>query len=156
MKKTALALSLAATLFATHVYADDDKGAAFAILGSSPFAHQTYGPNVVRGEAKLAPHGRGLTQVTVRINGLKPGTTHVGHIHGGTCAQLFAGAILHNLEPIVVNAQGRGMSKTEIPATLENLRDCDWWVAVHEGAANSSPQTPAVAIGPVLTRGETR
>lgn len=156
MKKTALGFMLAAALLTGNAIADDDNGAAFAILGSSPFAHQNYGVNVVRGDAKLAPHGRGSTQVIVRINGLKPGTTHIGHIHGGTCAQLFQGAILHDLEPIVVNAQGRGMSKTEIPATLENLRDCDWWVAVHEGAANATPQTPAVAIGPVLTRGEKR
>lgn len=154
MKKTALGLTLAAALFAGNAMADDN--AAFAILGSSPFAHQNYGVNVVRGDAKLASAGRGTTQVVVRINGLKPGTTHIGHIHGGTCAQLFPGAILHNLEPIVVNSEGRGMSKTEIPATLDNFRDCDWWVAVHEGAANQTPQTPAVAIGPVLTRGETR
>lgn len=154
MKKAALGLTLAAALFAGNAMADD--GAAFAILGSSPFAHQNYGVNVVRGQASLSPAGRGTTQVVVRINGLKPGTTHVGHIHGGTCAQLFPGAILHNLEPITVNSEGRGMSKTEIPATLDNFRDCDWWVAVHEGAANQSPQTPAVAIGPVLTRGDTR
>lgn len=154
MRKTALGFTLATALFAANVMADD--GAAFAILGSSPFAHQNYGVNVVRGEAKLASSENGLTRVVVRIDGLKPGTTHVGHIHGGTCAQLFPGAILHNLEPIVVDAEGRGMSRTEIPATLDNFRDCDWWVAVHEGAANQTPQTPAVAIGPVLTRGETR
>lgn len=27
--------------------------------------------------------------------------------------------------------------------------DCDWWVAVHEGPANATPQTPAIAVGPV-------
>lgn len=156
MQKNLFASLLLSSMLAAAVPAHADDNAAFSILGSSPFAHQNYGANVVRGEARLAPAGRNSTQVLVTINGLKPGTTHIGHIHGGTCAQLFQGTILHNLEPIVINASGRGTSKTEIPATLEGFKDCEWWVAVHEGPANASPQTPAVAIGPVLLRGETR
>lgn len=133
----------------------DQRTAAFSILGSSPFAHQNYGVNVVRGKAKLSPYGRSETLVTVKIDGLKPGTTHAGHIHGGTCVQLFPGTILFNLEPIVINASGSGASKTVIPATMAGFKDCEWWVAVHEGPANTTPQTPAVAIGPVLTRSAT-
>lgn len=153
----ACALLASAPAFTDDSREDADQNtAAFSVLGSSPFAHQNYGVNVVRGKARLAPQGRNETQVTVKIDGLKPGTTHVGHIHGGTCAQLFPGTILFNLEPIVINASGSGSSKTVIAAPTAGFKDCDWWVAVHEGPANSTPQTPAVALGPVLTRGATR
>ena len=71
---------------------------ALAILGSSPFAHQNYGTNVVRGRAELASEGgetTARTNVVVRLTGLKPGTAHIGHIHGGTCAALTPGTIFH-------------------------------------------------------------
>ena len=128
---------------------------ALAILGSSPFAHQNYGTNVVRGRAELASEGgetAARTKVVVRLTGLKPGTAHIGHIHGGTCAALAPGTIFHNLEPVVANSSGEGTSKTEIPQGLQGFADCSWWVAFHEGAANASPQTPAIAVGPVITR----
>lgn len=111
--------------------------------------------NVVKGRAELTSNDDNTqTRVVVRISGLAPGTTHIGHIHGGNCPSLFPGTILHNLEPVVINEGGEGVSKTEIPEGMQGLRDCDWWVAVHEGPANTSPQTPAVAVGPVVTKGK--
>jgi hypothetical protein len=132
-----------------------DETSALAILGSSPFAHQNYGTNVVKGRAELASEGgetAARTKVVVRLTGLKPGTAHIGHIHGGTCVALAPGTIFHNLEPVVANSSGEGTSKTEIPQGLQGFADCSWWVAFHEGAANASPQTPAIAVGPVITR----
>lgn len=127
---------------------------ARAILGATPFAHDNYGTNVVKGRAELVSAGRGnSSKVIVRMSGLKPGTAHIGHIHAGNCIKLFPGTILHNLEPVVANNSGTGKSKTEIPEGLQGLADCEWWVAVHEGAENTSPQTPALAVGPVITRG---
>lgn len=154
MKRLSSAAALAAVVvLSAPAFADDV--AATAILGASPFAHNTYGANTVRGRAELRSHDANTgTRVIVRIRGLTPGTTHIGHIHGGNCASLFQGTILHNLEPIVINEDGEGMSRTHIVEGIQTLRDCDWWVAVHEGAANTSPQTPAVAIGPVITRGQ--
>lgn len=134
----------------------DDGMQARAILGSTPFAHANYGNNVVRGYATLTSREDGLgTKVTLKMRGLKPGTAHIGHIHGGNCPQLFVGTILHNLEPVVADASGEGSSRTDIPASLSGLVDCSWWVAVHQGPENTSPQTPALAVGPVITK-ETR
>lgn len=130
--------------------------AALAILGSSPFAHQNYGANVVKGRAQLTSQGgdaTGNTKVVVKLTGLKPGTTHIGHIHGGTCVSLTPGVIFHNLEVIVADDSGEGTSKTEVPEGLQGFTDCSWWVAFHEGAENATPQTPAIAVGPVITRG---
>lgn len=128
--------------------------AARAILGATPFAHDHYGTNVVRGHAELVSDSRGASShIIVKMSGLIPGTAHIGHIHGGNCTRLFPGTILHNLEPVVANNSGQGTSKTEIPEGMQEIADCEWWVAVHEGAENASPQTPALAVGPVITQG---
>lgn len=124
-----------------------------AALRSTPYADTTYGSGTVRGEAELQQDGDRLL-VEAEIEGLTPGTTHIGHIHVGDCKGLFPGAIIHNLTPITVDDSGEGESRTVVGTTDENdlvgVEDCDWWVAFHEGAQNTDPQSPAVAIGPVL------
>lgn len=126
---------------------------AGAVLGGTPFAITNYGPNVVKGRAVLVSDKlSNSSQVVVQLSGLKPGTAHIGHIHGGTCAALQPGAIFHNLKPVVADASGKGTSKTQISKGLQGLVDCEWWVAFHEGPENTSPQTPALAVGPVITK----
>lgn len=147
-----LAVSSAVFLCAGPAVANEETS-AFAILGSTPFAHQNYGPNVVRGYAKLATTAQGITQVVVTIHGLKPGRIHSGDIHGGTCAQIMSGTFLYDLKPIVIDSSGKGSSKTDIPAVLTGFKDCEWWLAIHEGPENSVP-TPGIAVGAVLTRTE--
>lgn len=145
------ALGVIAAVSMSSAFADDGFEAR-AILGATPFANANYGNNIVRGRATLAAREDGTsTKVTLKMRGLKPGTVHIGHIHGGNCPQLFPGTILHNLEPVVADASGEGSSRTEIPASLNGLVDCSWWVAVHEGPENTAPQTPALAVGPVIT-----
>jgi hypothetical protein len=148
------ALGALAAVSATCTWADDGVEAR-AILGGTPFANANYGNNVVKGRASLASQEQGTgTKVTLKMQGLKPGTAHIGHIHGGNCPQLFVGTILHNLEPVVADASGEGTSRTDIPGSIQGLVDCSWWVAVHEGPENTAPQTPALAVGPVITRGK--
>lgn len=145
-------LSMLSAISTAPALADDGMQAR-AILGGTAFAHANYGNNVVRGRATLTSREDGLgTKVTLKVRGLKPGTVHIGHIHGGNCPQLFTGTILHNLEPVVADASGEGSSHTDIPASLTGLVDCSWWLAVHEGPENTSPQTPALVVGPVITQ----
>lgn len=154
--KVFLTTSLLSALLAVPATAAlAEEAPALAVLGSSPFAHKNYGTNAVKGRAELSPEGgetAARTKVVVKLTGLKPGTAHIGHIHGGTCAALTPGVIFHNLEPVVANSSGEGSSKTEVPEGLQGFTDCSWWVAFHEGAANASPQTPAIAVGPVILR----
>ena len=142
------------TLLAGQALAENTD--AFAILGSTPFAHKNYGTNVVKGRAELHASGRSSTMVIVWLTGLKPGSIHASHIHRGTCLQLSPGEISNDLSPVVANEHGVGFSKTEIPGKLADLADCSWWVAVHEGPVNATPQTPAIAVAPVITHSETR
>lgn len=153
--KSLLASSFLSIVLAVSATAAMAEGAtARAILGATPFAHTKYGTNVVKGRAEIVSDGRGASsKVIAKLSGLKPGTAHIGHIHGGNCTRLFPGTIFHNLEPIVADSGGKGTSKTEIPEGIQGLADCEWWVAFHEGAENATPQTPAIAVGPVISKG---
>ena len=124
-------------------------------LNPTPFANTTYGSGVIDGAAHLRTNAQGtVTKVVVHVEGLIPGTTHVGHIHLGDCTSLFPGTIIHSLVPLVADATGTAVSKTEFADSMDGLRDCEWWVAVHEGATDTDPQSPAIAIGPVLIKGK--
>lgn len=121
-----------------------------ATLRSTPFAITNYAPGVVSGKATLVDDaGTGGTAVVVRVEGLRPGTTHIAHIHRGSCTALQPGLIIADLGPLVANAHGIAVDRTVIDDSTAGLADCDWWVAVHEGPANASPQTAAIAVGPV-------
>lgn len=150
--RTLFATSLLAIVVAAAASPTLAQGTiASAILGGSPYAIDNYGANVVKGRAELVSDKRSSnSQVVVRLTGLRPGSAHIGHIHAGTCARLIPGTILHNLEPVVADQQGTGTSRTEIPEGIQGLVDCEWWVAFHEGAENTEPQTPALALGPVI------
>lgn len=125
-----------------------------APLRSTPFAITTYGPDVVSGQARLVTNaGTRTTSVILRVEGLRPGTTHIAHIHFGDaaepCARLQPGAIIEDLGPLTANARGIAVDRTVIESSTAGIADCEWWVAVHEGPENADPQTPAIAIGAV-------
>ena len=50
--------------------------------------------------------------VTIAVTGLAPGSTHLVHIHAGTCSAM--GQIVHGLLPLVADAHGVGLSTTII------------------------------------------
>lgn len=158
MIKSILAAGLLSTclsITSSAAFAEDTIGSA--ILGGTPYAITNYGVNVVKGRAVLASdQSANTSRVIVTLTGLKPGSAHIGHIHGGTCAALTPGTIFHNLTPVVADESGKGTSKTRISKGLQGLADCEWWVAFHEGPENTSPQTPAIAVGPVIIKGQNR
>lgn len=145
------ALALALPLLPSPAHADAALTAQ-ARLGSTPAAVKIYGGRTVIGSSRLVQVGSGgRTTVVTHLEGLRPGTTHAGHIHLGNCSRLFPTGIVYDLEPLVANAAGRAVSRTVLPeAELSGLADGDWWVAVHEGPENTTPQTPAISVGPVL------
>jgi Cu/Zn superoxide dismutase len=130
-------------------------GKATATLGATPFADATYGAGAVSGKAKLEQKD-GQLIVKAEVRGLKPGTSHVGHLHFGDCTSLIPGEVVYHLTAVKVGQDGQGRSVTVIPdatrANLAAVQDCDLWVAFHEGPANTSPPSPAAAVGPVLLK----
>lgn len=127
---------------------------ATATLRATPIGTTLYGPGMISGRATLTTNaGTDTTSVVVRVEGLQPGTSHIGHIHYGDdtepCTRLQPGAIIADLGPLTANARGTAVARTVIDIPSAGVADCAWWVAVHEGPENVSPQTPAIAIGSV-------
>ena len=157
--RSAVAVAVAATLATlapSTASAHDDATSetkATATLRSTPPADRLYGTGVVGGKAELEEED-GRLKIKAEVRGLKPGTAHIGHIHFGDCTRLFPGEIIYDLKAVKIGKDGEGRSVTVIDdtamASLAKVKDCDWWVAFHEGPANSNPQSPAVAVGPVL------
>ena len=159
--RSAVAVAAAATLATlapSTAWAHDDAASkteteATATLRSTPFANTTYGQGVVSGKAELEEED-GRLKIEAEVQGLTPDTVHIGHIHLGNCASLSPGLIIYDLKPVKIDKDGEGRSVTVIndtaEASLAKVKDCQWWVAFHEAPANSTPQSPAVAVGPVL------
>lgn len=133
--------------------AEDLEPNAVALLRATPFAHKAYGINVVKGRAELISEDRratNKTKVIVRLSGLKPGSKHVGRIHGGTCSNVTPAITVYKLEPVIADHTGEGVSRTQVPEGLPGVADCEWWITFHEGSDPKSPKSP-IALGPVIS-----
>ena len=94
------------------------------------------GGSRVAGASTLTAQG-GQTVVVVRITGAPANSTHVNHIHAGTCEA--EGGIVFPLTDLRTNAQGEAMAVTQVNATLATILGGRHYVNVHAGAALPSP-----------------
>jgi hypothetical protein len=87
---------------------------------------------LVRGEVLMRQGQGNRTGVVVTVYGLSPGSTHLNHIHAGSCT----GQILFPLTNLVADRTGMARAETTVPAGL-NVEN--WWVNVHASYALPSP-----------------
>jgi hypothetical protein len=87
---------------------------------------------LIRGEVLLRQTGPNRTAVIVTVRELEPGSTHVNHIHAGSCA----GSILFPLTDLVADKSGVARSVSIVPAAINPET---WWVNVQAGPALPSP-----------------
>ncbi len=87
---------------------------------------------LVRGEVVLRQTGPAETAVIVTVYGLEPGSTHVNHIHNGSCT----GSILYPRADLVADHDGVARSASLVHAALDTDT---WWLNVHAGYALPSP-----------------
>jgi CHRD domain len=136
----ALGSGLAAAQQGADIYASADLRPAGASEGPPP-------PGTPSGTATFAHLATGGTRVTVTAMGLPANTTHVNHIHDGSCS----GSILLPLKDLQADASGNATAVTDITQQVDFTR---WYVNVHEGATLPSPGiicgkvTPALAGAP--------
>jgi hypothetical protein len=92
--------------------------------------------------------GGSQTDVTVRIGGLEPGTTHKSHIHRGDCSA--PGEIAATLGDIVADAEGTGEAGSSVGTPMPFLANGQHTIDVH---ADGSEGSPVIACGviPALT-----
>lgn len=129
-----------------------DMGGGPAMQGESPrpmmararMASTEY--PIIRGNVVLQQTGPNQTAVTVTVTGLEPGSTHVNHIHGGSCT----GSILFPLQDLVADKSGVARSVSSVAGAI-NVEN--WWVNVHAGSALPSPGITCGKVeGPPMVR----
>jgi hypothetical protein len=96
---------------------------------------------LIEGNAVLERTASGRTAVTVTVYNLEPGSTHVNHIHAGSCA----GPILLPLQDLVADHRGIATGFTQIPAPLDVE---NWWVNVHGWESLPSPGITCGKVNP--------
>ena len=93
----------------------------------------------------------GKLTVTTTVSGLVPNSTHIAHIHEGSCEA--QGKVLYPLTSIVADANGKGTSTTTIDQ-VTSIPTSGWYITVHFGgtADELSTQTGSdpIACGNVV------
>ena len=68
--------------------------------------------------------------VTIKLTGFAPNSSHVSHVHAGSCAQ--PGGIAYALVQVVADASGAATATTVVPAAYV-VPASGWYVNVHHG-----------------------
>ena len=79
----------------------------------------------------LLTKGQGVFTVELQITGLQGGTSHVSHIHTGSCK--VPGPIKFALNQVVADGNGAADARTQVPASFPPASG-HWYVVVHQGA----------------------
>ena len=87
-------------------------------------------PTVTASGTVTVVPGGGSTKIEVRVTGLQPNSSHVSHVHAGSCQS--RGGIARALMPVVANGQGEADAKSTITDTFPPTGGT-WYVVVHAG-----------------------
>ncbi len=109
---------------------------------SNQSVHLTFGSSIAANEsasgtAQLSIANGKLT-VKLTLSGLVPNSTHIAHIHKGSCQA--QGAVLYPLNPVVADANGKGTSTTVV-SNISSLPTSGWYVNVHQAATKNDLST---------------
>lgn len=98
--------------------------------------------SITGGEAKLSINRSNPQQpslvVKIFIFGLTPNSTHIAHIHQGSCK--VQGPIIHTLNAVNADSVGFGTATTTI-ANVSSIPDTSWYVNIHQGSTTNSMST---------------
>lgn len=93
-------------------------------LGATSAANQS-----ASGSAQLSIVDGKLT-VKVTLSGLAPNSTHIAHLHKGTCEA--QGEVKYPLQSVIADASGKGTSTTTVDQ-VTSIPATGWYVNVHLG-----------------------
>ena len=68
--------------------------------------------------------------VTIKLTGMAPNSSHISHLHAGTCAA--PGGIAYALQQVIADSTGAATATTTVPATY-TVPGSGWYVNVHHG-----------------------
>jgi hypothetical protein len=78
----------------------------------------------------LVTKGSGVFTVELQITGLQAGSSHVSHIHTGSCQN--PGGIRFALNQVIADGTGAADTRTQVPGTFPPMGN-RWYVVVHIG-----------------------
>ena len=90
--------------------------------------------------------GTGSFTVTIKLSGFKANSSHISHVHKGSCAK--PGGIVYALSQVISDSSGAASVLSTVPADYAVPAD-GWYVNVHHGPDFSAP-----ANGPSITCGD--
>ena len=89
--------------------------------------------------------GAGTFTVSIQIHGMTPKSSHMSHVHIGSCAK--PGNIAYALLQVVADAQGNATA-TSIVAEYYTMPATGWYVNVHEGESmDEAEYLPSISCG---------
>jgi hypothetical protein len=138
---------VAIAVIALGLAACGGEPAATSSPSPSPTAQATHSPSPTGVTFNINPEpgvraagtitvfaGASSTTIELKISGLQPDSSHVSHIHVGTCAPAQRGGIKFALNQVIADGQGQADTRT----TLNNVKFPPagelWYVVVHAGA----------------------
>jgi hypothetical protein len=94
------------------------------------------------GEVIKAP---GSFTVSIVIHGLKANSSHVSHVHVGSCAK--PGGVAYALLQVIADASGTASATTKVPEYY-SMPATGWYVNVHAGPdLTEAEYAPSVSCG---------
>jgi Cu/Zn superoxide dismutase len=91
----------------------------------------------------------GSVTVEESITGLLPNSSHVSHVHLGSCDQ--RGGILYSLNQVVADGQGMADTKTTIDQTTYPPASGTWYVVIHAGPDMQGSNATYLLCGNLFT-----
>ena len=106
-----------------------------AAKSPTPSPSATFALNPVNSTIKasgkiLLTKGEGFFTVELQISGLQAGSSHVSHVHVGSCKA--PGTIKFALNQVVADGTGAADTRSQVPASFPPATG-HWYVVVHEG-----------------------
>jgi hypothetical protein len=93
--------------------------------------------------------GSGNFTVSIQLKGLKPNSSHVSHVHVGSCAK--PGDVAYALLQVVADSSGNATATTTV-SEYYTMPAKGWYVNVHSGPDFSEPgYAPSVSCGDLPT-----
>lgn len=89
--------------------------------------------------------GTGSFTVTIKLTGLAANSSHISHVHKGSCAK--PGGVVYALSQVIADSSGATTVLSTVPADYSVPAD-GWYVNVHRGPDFSAPANgPSISCG---------
>ena len=122
-------------------------GGTAAVPSPTPGATFTMGSMNASGVTGTGQVSKGAASFTVsiQIHGLVPNSSHVSHVHIGSCAK--PGNVAYALLQVVADASGNATATSTV-TEYYSMPSTGWYVNVHKGPDFTEPEyAPSVSCG---------